>query len=89
MNPPLLIAHCQVTLARVSNMIHLAYAQHFGEPPAPDDRLWDRGVDEWFSLIADVEGRLGVTFHDSDIEFLDTIDDLVECGVALLLRDRQ
>ena len=61
----------------------LAFTERFGEPPVPDDRLWERGADERLAFSADVERNLGVTFRYEDIEFLDTVEDLNARGVAL------
>lgn len=86
MNAPLLVTEYQETRALVANAVQHAFLERFGEAPDPADRLWERGSLERLALIGDVEAKLGVSFRDEDIEFLDTADDLVERGVAVLMR---
>jgi hypothetical protein len=85
MTAPLLVAHRLETRALVANAVRLAFFERYGEPPSPDDRLWELDPLERLNLVGDVELRLGVAFRDEDIEFLETPDDLVERGVAVLI----
>ena len=89
MNAPLLVTQYQETRALVANAVQQAFFERFGEAPDPADRLWERGSLERLALIGDVEAKLGASFRDEDIEFLDTADDLVERGVAVLMRGGQ
>lgn len=86
MNAPLLVAQYQETRALVANAVQLAFLERFGEAPDAADRLWERGSLDRLALIDAVEAKLGVSFRDEDIEFLDTADDLVERGVGVLMR---
>jgi hypothetical protein len=86
MKAPLLLVEHQETWALVANAVRVAYFERFGELLNPSDWLWERGTVQRLNLIADVELKLGVAFRDEDIEFLDTPEDLIERGVAILLR---
>lgn len=86
MNAALLVTEHQETWALVANAVRLAHAERFGAVPSPADRLWDLGESERLNLIDDVEAKLGVEFRDEDIEFLDTAEELVARGVAVLMR---
>ena len=85
MDAPLLIAHRLEARALVANAVRLAFFERYGEPPSPDDRLWELDPFDRLGLVGDVELRLGVAFRDEDIEFLETPDDLIDRGVAVLL----
>jgi hypothetical protein len=85
MNAPLLIAHRLEARALVANAVRLAFFERYGEPPSPDDRLWELDPFDRLGLVGDIELRLGVAFRDEDIEFLETPGDLIDRGVAVLL----
>jgi hypothetical protein len=85
MSAPLLVARRLETRALVANAVRLAFFERYGEPPNPDDRLWELDPLERLGLVGDVELKLGVAFRDEDIEFLVTPDDLVERGVTILI----
>jgi hypothetical protein len=85
MSAPLLVARRLETRALVANAVRLAFFERYGEPPNADDRLWELDPLERLGLVGDVELKLGVAFRDEDIEFLETPDDLVDRGVAVLI----
>jgi hypothetical protein len=84
MNAPLLIAQRLETRALVANAVRIAIAARFGEA-RPDTALWAIEPLKRLDLICDVEAKLGVVFRDEDLEFLETPDDLVDRGVAILV----
>lgn len=85
MSAPLLIARRLEARALVANAVRLAFFERYGGPPLPGIPLWEMDSLERLDLIGDVELKLGVAFRDEDIEFLETPDDLVERGVAVLM----
>jgi len=85
MSAPLVVAARLEARALVANAVRLAFFERYGEPPSPDDRLWELDPFDRLGLVCDVELKLGVAFRDEDIEFLETPDDLVDRGVAVLM----
>jgi hypothetical protein len=85
MSAPLLVAQHLEARALVANAVRLAFFERFGEAPNPDDRLWELDPLVRLGLVGEVELKLGVAFRDEDIEFLETPDDLIERGVAVLV----
>lgn len=83
MSAPLLVAQRLEARALVANAVRLAFFERFGE--APNDRLWELDPLVRLGLVGEVELKLGVAFRDEDIEFLETPDDLIERGVAVLV----
>jgi len=82
---PLLVARRLEARALVANAVRLAFFERYGEPPNPGDPLWELDPLERLCLVGDIELKLGVAFRDEDIEFLETPDDLIERGVAILV----
>lgn len=85
MTAPLLVACRLETRALVANAVRLAFFERYGEPPNPDDPLWELDPLDRLDLVGDIELKLGVAFRDEDIEFLETPDDLIERGVTILI----
>ena len=85
MSAPLVAAARLEARALVANAVRLAFFERYGESPNPDDRLWELDPFDRLGLVCDVELKLGVAFRDEDIEFLETPDDLIDRGVAVLL----
>ena len=72
-----------------ANAVRLAFFEHFGTFPSPDDRLWQLDPFERLELVGDIELKLGVAFRDADIEFLEHPYDLIERGAAVLMGARR
>jgi hypothetical protein len=53
---------------------------------APIAPLYDLDTFEVLSVFADIEQKLGVTFTDDDIEFIETEGELVSRAAAALMR---
>jgi hypothetical protein len=81
---PLLIAQRLETRALVANAVRAAFIRFLGSASLPELPLWTIEPLKRLDLICDVEAKLGVSFRDEDIEFLETPEDLVERGVAIL-----
>jgi hypothetical protein len=88
MNAPLLIAERREARLLAKRAVGLAFHEQLGRGPRRAEPLYclDRGI--WLVLLAAIERRLGITFSDEDIEFVETEADLAERGALALMRRR-
>jgi hypothetical protein len=72
-----------------ANAVRLAFFERFGRFPSPDDRLWQLDPFVRLELVGDIELKLGVAFHEAELEFLEHPYDLIDFGASLLMGNRR
>ena len=82
MNAPLLVAQRLEARALVANAVRLAFFERFGEPPNPDDRLWELDPLERLAVIGRVNGDVRQAGFTSDMVF--GVAELVEYVSAVM-----
>jgi hypothetical protein len=89
MSVPLRVTGQREARALAANAVLLSFFERFGRFPGPDDRMWQLDPFEQLDLIGDIELKLGATFHDADIEFLEDAEDLIHRAALVLMRARR
>jgi hypothetical protein len=89
MSRPLRVSGRREARTFAANAVMLSYFERFGRFPTGEDRFWQLDRFELLDLIGEIELKLGAAFRDSDIEFLEDADDLVQRGALVLMRARR
>lgn len=86
MRSPLEIAEWREARLLARRAVGLAFKAQLGRGPRRAEPLYSLDRGRWLALVADIEGRLGISFSDEDIEFVETEADLAERGAVVLMR---
>jgi hypothetical protein len=86
MNAPLLVAERREARLLSARAVTLVFRERFGRAPRRSAPLYDMDPLARLALVSEIELKLGVTFRDEDIEFVETEGDLIERGAIALTR---
>jgi hypothetical protein len=86
MNAPLLAAERREARLLSARAVGLVFQERFGRLPRRSAPLYDMDPFARLALIGEIEVRLGVSFSDEDVEFIETEGDLITRGAAALVR---
>lgn len=86
MNAPLLAAERREARLLSARVVTLVFRERFGRAPRRSAPLYDMDPLARLQLVSEIEVKLGVSFSDEDVEFVETEGDLIERGAAALMR---
>jgi hypothetical protein len=86
MNAPLLVAERREARLLSTRAVTQVFLERFGRRPRRAKPLYDMDPFARLALVSEIELKLGVTFRDEDIEFVETEGDLIERGAIALTR---
>jgi len=86
MNAPLLVAERREARLLSARAVTLVFRERFGRAPRRSAPLYEMDPLARLELVSEIEVKLGVSFSDEDVEFVETEGDLIERGAAALMR---